>query len=420
MIDPALFAVPGMRSALASRDVATVYRLLIEQGVLQRTVASLAGQSQSEVSEILNGRQVMGYDVLVRICTGFGIPRGLMGLAYDEDSEPVPVGEVDEEMKRRALLAAGSVALFGAPLLGQVLHIPVRPATPTPLPSRLAASDVAAIRSLTAELRGVARTCGGCAETITQVADRSRVLSQVPASEEVHSALSSALAELHTRAGWTCVDSGFHDQARACFAVAMELAAGDSREMASAFRHAGIQMVDAGAHNDGLKAFQLGLMGAEDSETVAWMHGETAFPLASMGERDAALTAISRAREQELTDPFDVADMDYLASCVHSQLGRVDTAEALAASSVRKWAAEPDAHRDSVEAQIMLASLHARSGELDSIPLAQRAISQVAQLRSVRARVCLRRLVAALETRPARSDFAELARRAKQVAAVQV
>jgi hypothetical protein len=55
-------------------------------------------------------------------------------------------------------------------------------------------------------------------------------------------------------------------------------------------------MVDAGAFNDGLKAFQLGLMSATDPKTTAWMHGETAFPLAALGEREAALTAIGRAR----------------------------------------------------------------------------------------------------------------------------
>lgn len=68
----------------------------------------------------------------------------------------------------------------------------------------------------------------------------------------------------------------------------------------------------------------------------------------------------------------------------------------------------------------MLASLHARSGESDSIPLAAYAISQVEQLCSVRARMKLRSLVAALETRLARSDFAGLARRARLVASVQV
>ncbi len=70
----------------------------------------------------------MGYDVLVRICEGLGIPRGMMGLAYDGVTESAPIveSEVDEEMKRRALLAVGSVALLGAPVLGELLHIPTR------------------------------------------------------------------------------------------------------------------------------------------------------------------------------------------------------------------------------------------------------------------------------------------------------
>lgn len=415
-------SLPGMRAALAARDITKVYKLLKDAGVAQRTIAGATGQSQSEVSEILNGRQVMGYDVLVRICEGLGISRGAMGLAYDgveEETAPAPSEEVDEEMKRRALMAVGSVALFGVPVLGEVLEIPAKPATPTPLPSSLVAGDVAAIRSMTSGFRDVARAYGGCAEPITKVANRSRVLMSVPASEEVHLQLSSALAELHTLAGWTCVDSGYHDQARAHFARAMELGARDSREMASAFRHAGIQMVDAGAFNDGLKAFQLGLMSATDRETTAWMYGETAFPLTALGEREAALTAISRAREQKLTDPFDAADMDYLTSCVYGQLGRLDTAEALAASSMRRWASL-GAHRDAVEGAIALASLHVRAGELDSVALAQQAISQVSELRSVRARMKLRNLVAALETRPSRADFTELARRARQVAGVQV
>jgi transcriptional regulator with XRE-family HTH domain len=98
--------------------------------------------SQSEVSEILKGRQVMSHDVLVRIAEGLGIPRGLMGLAYDEGVE-----EVDEEMKRRALFGVASVALFNSPVLGELLQLP-KPATPTPLPSRLGASDVTALRNL--------------------------------------------------------------------------------------------------------------------------------------------------------------------------------------------------------------------------------------------------------------------------------
>jgi hypothetical protein len=58
----ALKTPEGLR-ALARRDITTVYRLLNEAGAPQRDIAAMAGQRQSEVSEIFSGRQVMGYDV---------------------------------------------------------------------------------------------------------------------------------------------------------------------------------------------------------------------------------------------------------------------------------------------------------------------------------------------------------------------
>jgi transcriptional regulator with XRE-family HTH domain len=79
-----------MRTALAVRDVATVYRILQKHGVSQRRIATLAEQSQSEISEILAGRRVSSYDVLARIADGLGVPRGWMGLAFDADAELAP------------------------------------------------------------------------------------------------------------------------------------------------------------------------------------------------------------------------------------------------------------------------------------------------------------------------------------------
>src|SRR5262244_3990631 len=83
-IDPALWGKPEIRAVLARRDIGALYRWLYRQGVSQRRIAELVGQSQSEVSEILAGRQVLAYDVLARIADGLGVPRGYMGLAYDE------------------------------------------------------------------------------------------------------------------------------------------------------------------------------------------------------------------------------------------------------------------------------------------------------------------------------------------------
>jgi transcriptional regulator with XRE-family HTH domain len=71
-----------MREALGNRGLAAVFRILGRCGITQRQMAALTKQTQSEISEILNGRRVVAYDVLVRIADGLGVPRGYMGLAY--------------------------------------------------------------------------------------------------------------------------------------------------------------------------------------------------------------------------------------------------------------------------------------------------------------------------------------------------
>lgn len=58
-IDPTIWDDSQMRQALYVRDMATVYRLLQRIGISQRHIATLTTQSQSEISEILKGRQVM-------------------------------------------------------------------------------------------------------------------------------------------------------------------------------------------------------------------------------------------------------------------------------------------------------------------------------------------------------------------------
>jgi len=55
--DPALYRREDVRPVLATRDIGALYRLLSTCDVSQRTIAALTGQSQSEVSEILKGRQ---------------------------------------------------------------------------------------------------------------------------------------------------------------------------------------------------------------------------------------------------------------------------------------------------------------------------------------------------------------------------
>ncbi len=100
-----------MRTALAQRDIGRVYELLTAAGISQHGIARLTRQSQSEVSEILSGRQVKQVDVLERICDGLGAERGWMRLADDSGRSAYARGDeavweaVTEEMKRRVVLA---------------------------------------------------------------------------------------------------------------------------------------------------------------------------------------------------------------------------------------------------------------------------------------------------------------------------
>jgi transcriptional regulator with XRE-family HTH domain len=404
--------------------------LLTSAGVSQQQIACLTRQLPSEVSEILKGRRVMAYDVLVRIAEGLDVPRAWMGLAYaDEVAEsaaPV-VGEevVDENMKRRAMLALASAALLGAQVLGELLELPAPPNTPTPLPSRLGASDIAALKELTAQLRKGARTYGGGADVVTTVANRSRSLMSVPSSDPIKSELGSALADLHTLAGWCCVDSELHDQARACFATAMDLAADadDGAQMASALWHAGIQMRDAGAFNDGLKACQLGLIKLNEApdapgaaEAAAWLNVESARVSAAMGHSEAAERSLAAAREWQPTTAYDIADMECVTSYVYLWLGQLDTAEQFAANSVRRWAAEGTSRREGVLADIALATIHTKTKQSDFTTLAHRALASVTPLQSLRTRrIKLAPLVKALDAR-GDSTSRDLVHRAHQLA----
>lgn len=53
-----LLAGAAARQALAYRDITTVFRILRDAGVSQTRLAHATGQQQSEISEIISGRQV--------------------------------------------------------------------------------------------------------------------------------------------------------------------------------------------------------------------------------------------------------------------------------------------------------------------------------------------------------------------------
>ncbi|MBV9164273.1 MAG: helix-turn-helix transcriptional regulator, partial [Pseudonocardiales bacterium] len=148
---PDLIARPDVRAFLAARDISALYRVLSEHGWSQRRIAKATRTQQPEISEIVKGRKVIGYDVLVRIAEGLGIPRERMGLSFgayaDELTTAEPPKGVDEDVLRRHfehLLALGAVATFGTQIerIGELAPGLAASGGPVDLPSRTGTVDV--------------------------------------------------------------------------------------------------------------------------------------------------------------------------------------------------------------------------------------------------------------------------------------
>ncbi|MGH3826356.1 MAG: helix-turn-helix domain-containing protein [Pseudonocardiaceae bacterium] len=422
-LDPEFFAHDAMRAALAARDIGTVYRLLGRQGVSQRQIAQLTGQSQSEVSEIRQGRRVRDVLLLERIADGLGVPRAWMGLGYGELAQAPSVGkEVDGPVKRRTLVAITSTAAFGQAFVGlPELALPTGQA----LPSRLEMVHVHTVVTVTERWRGVVRYYGGQAEVFSFVATFYTRLMQVPGTDEVKARLAAALAELHTEAGWACYDSGLDGAGHFTRALRLAGTARDTYGIANAAFHAGMTLVRTGHPNDALKLLQLGgfQLCANDPRVptlTARLARTSAAAYAAMGGVDEAARCLAEAGEGwEPRDAFERAGADFMTAGVHRDLGQLDAAEPFAASAVRAYA-EGHYRRGHTVAELLLAEIQVRTGKPRGLTLAHHAIDKVSTLQSVAARrEWLTPLATALEARPG-TDTQELARAAQQVAATRI
>lgn len=447
-IDPALYQRDDVRRILAALDIGALYRILQDAGVSQRQIAALTGQSQPEVSEIVAGlRKVENHQLFSRIATGLGIPPELMGLSwwgsdgtwygsegtYPEEvtvADP-PEGD-DDEMRRRAVILAAPVALWGRPLFGEVPELPAPDWLVGALPSRLGMMHVEAVTDLLTQLRAGARAWGGQAEVLGAVAVQSMRLLTVPGEDKIRARLGSVLAELHTEAGWTYFDSGADDAANYYYCRALDIARrfGDRYQMAHALRHAGMLPLERGRLDDSLKLFQLGqiaFMPLDRARVVddprippmtACLDSLQARALARMDLPDQARSKLAAARDKwQAPDAFAQADADYRSADISVCLGQLDGAEQFAALSVRAWGDQD--RRPAASARILLATIHVQAGDSRGLHLAHNAITAATKLSSVRVRHRILPLADTLDTRRG-SDYQELARMARQVATTRV
>jgi transcriptional regulator with XRE-family HTH domain len=438
LIDPALFEREDLRVALAGHDIGAVYRALQDLGVAQRRIAALTGQSQSEVSEIVHGRAVHDYRVLVRIAEGLGIPRDRMGLsfgAYHGDAvvDELPK-EVVEAMRRRALLAVAGIALVGEPVLGELGPLPAP--LPVPLPPRVLGLHVVKVRNLTQRLSEAGRAYGSDPQVSSAAAAWASDLCGVPGDEPVKRALTTAVAELHLETGWDAFDAGLYERAMYHYNHGLELATevGDAYCQTLALNFAGLAHVEHGYPDDGLKLLQIGQLTArgitpDDERAVvgersraaleACARADSATALDRLGYPGAADAALAESRELwQPTPAVPTGDLDMVSAALELERDRLDAAEPFAAASVRLWESR-GGRRGRTKAGILLATIHVRAGESDGVPLAHQAITGAMKLSSARVRRRLQPLAAALQARPG-NDHHELARTARHVATARV
>lgn len=122
------------RGAMAARDVGAVFRTLTNAGYSQRAIAALVGQRQSEVSDVLHGRDVISVRVLERIADGLGTPRAWWRLAGESDAgSAAQVGQILATVERERLAERAALATrisFAITALTRT----VRQLTPTSMP----------------------------------------------------------------------------------------------------------------------------------------------------------------------------------------------------------------------------------------------------------------------------------------------
>jgi tetratricopeptide (TPR) repeat protein len=439
LVPAAAWEQPEMREALSKREISSVYRQLRQHGVSQRQIAALTGQSQSEVSEILKGRQVMAYDVLTRICDGLDVPRGYMGLAYDEATELRVVGaaggqqaEEDESVKRRRFLAHAAQVTMGAAVLGPDSGSWSANPARTPAPGRIGITDVRQVEAATRALRSLDYQYGGgfCRDAVVAQLSWGQQMLEANGTELVRSRLFVALADLHSLAGWTSFDTGLLDSARGHFANALDLAKrGDSHPLvANVLYRMGRVYLHQNAPNDALKLFQLGQIAAQESGSelaVAVLCANEAWAYAMMGNDEQAMKLLGRSKDEfaradiakaeSWVKFFNETDVYAMIGTVHTELAQQNVAHTQYAIPALTRAVESyddDMARSKAFMLSALATNHLLDGDLDQgARVGGKALDCAEGIKSARIKDRLKPMQVEAERRRNNADARDLADR---------
>jgi transcriptional regulator with XRE-family HTH domain/tetratricopeptide (TPR) repeat protein len=400
-IEPNTWRQPQMSRALARRDVAAVFRLLIQTGIRQRELAEFLGWQQSAVSDVIHGRKVQSYDVLERICAALGIPRGQMGLSYGNDE----YSSTQRSDDQTSLATAVSTVLFGKAVLNELSPLPVSSGPP----ARLGIPDEAQIADFTARFRALDRAHGGVAfaATVDSVARRLSSMFDVAATDTQRRRLGVALGDLHCLAGWTAFDSGQMDAARWHYLRALELAAtADDQVLAAHVLYSiGRLYQHHGEPNEALKYYQLATVkldgrSGDGRACPALLAASAAWACAQIGDRNTAQRYLDSAQDYWAGDRSTTPVVGIIGGFALLAMDRLEQGVNAVNDYLRARGGDPTHARTRCRSLARLATAHLHDGNLaEGTAAATMCLSLVRELSSQTARDQLTSLRAAAASR---------------------
>ncbi len=319
-LDPELWELPDIRAALIRQDFGTIFAFLTGgmegagRVLSQRQLSRLLDCSQSQIHEIIHGRQVQMYAVLERYSARLNIPRGYLGIAFTSnlDSNGRPElepeetetdddgGKEDDNMQRRRFVQNAAAVTFGSAVLGPTSEF-VIPFTRPEVRSSVGDDDVRQVRDLTAFARSQdsIHGYGSSADLLSrELPDIYRML-KANMKDAVRGHLLTAVADAYMVAGGSRADTGNVRVARALFARALKLAkeADNHSLMAKALLSQALVDGREGNINDALKLAQLadvamphGLPTSDAAVHQAWLYAQLGIP-------DESTKYVKRARD---------------------------------------------------------------------------------------------------------------------------
>ncbi|MDQ3275382.1 MAG: helix-turn-helix transcriptional regulator [Actinomycetota bacterium] len=316
-LDPELWELPHLRAWVARHEFGKVFAYLTEgpaRILTQRQLARLIDCSQSQIHEIIHGRQVWAYPVLERYSVTLSIPRGYMGIAFtsnpgsDGRPEPEPGeaetsgdgGKEDDGMERRRFVANGAVAVFGSVILGSETDFFI-PFTHPEIRSHVGVDDVKSVRDLTAFARrqdGI-HGYGSSADLLSRELPGIYRLLKASMKDTVRIPLLVVVADAYMVAGASRADTGNLSACRAMFARSLKLAkeADDHSLMTKVLLSQALVDGREGHVDDALKLVQLagvampyGLPASDAAIHEAWLYAQLGIP-------DEAIKFLKKARD---------------------------------------------------------------------------------------------------------------------------